>query len=339
MEAIRYEKHDDQMGTGTEVERVGGGGLGRFRPVPRPHYGGGHAADNSRNWPGRGGGPRPKSTKSVLLTVQAVDKSDGSAVHWAAHQYTLEEPSLSRQGVEMDPASREIRAAGHLADTNGHVLVQVPVQAHKDVTPEIADCAWYRLELTPASPWPVRRSGSHHPQASSVSPQGKFDAGARALARDDDQRIKNPTHPLDDVTAFVEFIVFLGRDPVFPGSLGQGTRYNYVEGRDDALRLLVDGFANVKVVTSIRVEDGFGGWSYPAGLSVPNIPAMLILGDALNHVPVHEWGHTVGLEDRYDSADALMWYHELSGTHREINASERGQINWSIWANARWGWH
>jgi hypothetical protein len=96
-----------------------------------------------------------------------------------------------------------------------------------------------------------------------------------------------------------------------------------------------------------------GEWSWPNGQERKEVrfsaksgryviwPTTGIVADAGNVVPVHEWGHTVGLEDRYDSADALMWYHELSGSHREINAPERGQINWSVWTNAdaRWGWH
>lgn len=66
--------------------------------------------------------------------------------------------------------------------------------------------------------------------------------------------------------------------------------------------------------------------------------ALVICGDAADHVPVHEWGHTVGLDHRTDSSDALMWWQESGGTYKEINSTQRAQIDWSVWAAARWGW-
>jgi hypothetical protein len=278
-----------------------------------------------------GGGSWPKSTKSVLLTVQAVDKSDGSAVPWAAHQYTLAEPSTTWQGVEIDPASREIRVAGRLADANGHVLVEVPRAGHKDVTPEIAGCAWYRFELAPALPWPVRMSWSHHPLASPVSPQAKFDDGAVMLAQDDDQRIKNPTAPNDDVPVYVEFFIIPAQARTFPGAWGTNPDYNEITSEQRVRQLLQQTFANVKQVTLMVWEVNgqlqvFGGWA------AVNTPSLVLMANAPAETVIHEWGHTAGCPDRDDLPEAVMYKWYLGpGTHREVNCNEASLMQgWNL---------
>lgn len=282
----------------------------------------------------------PKPLRSVVVRLTAVDKTDGQSLGAGDTGCGSNEPNNHWLGREIDPVTQRYEVNGRPVDAEGRVLLQVPRGTRNyKLRPQIG-CQWYQFEALAESPQVVRMTWSRHPECSPVNPQAKFDAGAAALARDDDSLVKNPTDPLDDVTVFVEFILFQGRDPVFPGSFAR-TNFNNIRTPVDANSLLAATFANVKVVTSIWVEVGQGNWVPLTGLSKTNVPTIVIVADAGNFVPVHEWGHTVGLEDRYDSADALMWYHELSGSHREINASERGQINWSVWTNAdaRWGWH
>ncbi|MBM3883581.1 MAG: hypothetical protein FJ387_28395 [Verrucomicrobia bacterium] len=285
-----------------------------------------------------GGGSWPKPTRSVVLSVAAVDKTDGQSLGVWDTGCGSGEPNNRWVGEAIDPGIREIRVSTETADAQGERCCNFPATT----TPTTSLLALPATGIS--SSWPcsppniARMTWSRHQQASSVSPQAKFDEGARLLARDHDQRVKNPTDPQDDVPVYVEFIVFKARDALFPGAFGVGDTYNNLTYNLETAALLAASFANVKVVTSIRWLNLDGSYSFPAGIAAVNAPAILLRSDALSRVSVHEWGHTVGLLDRNNDSEALMWPEELTGTHREVNVSESNGMNWSVWENSRWGW-
>lgn len=281
-----------------------------------------------------GDGYWPKPTRSVLLSVLAADKSDGSTVPWAVHEYFLAEPSTTWSTTEVDPASRLIQVCGHTVDANGYVLVDVPVRQNVSVTPVLPDCSWYGFQLVLTQHMQVRMSWSRHPQASALSPQGKFDDGAQLLAQDDDQRIKNPTDPNDDVPLYVEFFIIPALAQIFPGKYATNSDYNVIVSQSLAEELLGQTFSNVKLVTYMGWETN-GTFVEAWGLSVTNSPTIILRADAPAATAVHEWGHTAGCPDRNSNPTAIMCQDYVTNqtTRCEINTTELGVMcGW----NQRW---
>lgn len=186
------------------------------------------------------------------------------------------------------------------------------------------------------------------PQGSSVSPQAKFDAGARLLARDSDQRVRNPTVTDDDVPLLVEFILFPARTKVLPNTWtvlvdGQGktispasAAYKVIQDVKRVKEFLAADFANVKVVEHIGlwVDDPPNDPQYfaPLGVTWLGHPSSVLVATDPAVTTVHEWGHMAGCVDS-DRPEAVM-YRDGQNTAAmvEINATETcqmaGYANW-----------
>lgn len=267
------------------------------------------------------GGAWPKPVKSVVLNVQTLDKSDGRSLVWGPHDYVLQEPNGVWEGTEIDPASREVRVAGRVVDAQGQVLIQVSRNGSENVTPTVPNCPWYMYALSPVAPQTVRLTWSRHPQASTTSPQAKFDAGARLLAQDDDLRITNPIAPDDDVPVYVEFFIIPAQARIFPSDWAT-PEYNVITSEQRVKQLLGQTFANVKQVTFMGWEKN-GQFQVFLGYSNIGAPSIVLMADAPAEVAMHEWGHTAGCEDRGDFPEAIMYRWYLGpGIHREVNKDE-----------------
>lgn len=114
------------------------------------------------------GGAWPKPVKRVVLNVLTLDKSDGRSLVWGPHDYVLQEPNGVWEGTEIDPASREVRAAGRVVDAQGQVLIQVSRNGSENVTPTVPNCPWYMYALSPVAPQTVRLTWSRHPMLTTV---------------------------------------------------------------------------------------------------------------------------------------------------------------------------
>jgi hypothetical protein len=268
-----------------------------------------------------GGRAHPKPTRAILLQLSLIDKRSGATLDPDKPGHELAEPDNRWVGPPISPVDLYVSVGNERVDANGQVLLTLPKNSRVDVTPHVADVdySWYQFSLTLPEVRQIRLTWSRHPQVS-IGDQllhQAFDAGARKLATDDDERIPdddpsvtpgNPayseqTYRHDDAPAYLEFIIPKAKRGLFPAAfLGEDyTLTNYLDIRDvgDLERLRQATFANVKVVKSIRI----GGWA-PMGYGVSDCqPGMFLTETGANNelAPVHESGHVAGLLHRGDT--------------------------------------
>ena len=311
-----------------------------------------------------GGSEWPKPKRSVVLQCLAIDKTSGDSLRLESGGILWGEPDNRWIGSDIDPVTTQITVYGERVNADNTVMIQLPVgffsQWPAVVTPGIQS-TWYMWELNFGALCSINRlTWSRHPNCASADVQKAFDEGAKLLAEDDDElvkegdpRLNNPTfNQQDDVPTYIEFLITKAKCSQFPSDykIGQFTNDFTIEAynniRDDLkLQILADArFANVKLVTSIII------YGIPRGGSAaPGSPGIVLARAAVNGITVaHEFGHGAGLEHRgfvvppppgnqpnpgdYDDPTAIMHWRDEGG--KEVNRFERGMF--CGWHPQRW---
>lgn len=285
-----------------------------------------HLKSDAPNW------PKPK--RSVILRVQAVDKTDGGDLGPSGTGYHLGEPVQGNTGVDIDPEVKDIFIDGQRTDGNGRVLIQLDKVAEKDVTPQM-DVPWYWFDMEKALPKAVTLTWSRHPYIDPpTSLQASFDEGARRLARDDDGT--GDGSETDDIPIHIEFFIFPAKSQEFPGRF-RAEEYLWLNDEEHVNDLLGQTFANFKVVYYMGFwSTTFQSFVEPDALTWFRHPSCILVEDAPSIVAVHEWGHMGGLNDRLDHPEALMYLIWERGEMVEVNAGEALTLLRASYPT--WGW-
>lgn len=189
------------------------------------------------------------------------------------------------------------------------------------VTPFVDNVTWYSYdhEVIPGLPFQLALTWSRHPSVSQPRDlQADFDAGAEILALDNDGRAS--PRDRDDVPCYMEFFLIPAKRAVFPGNWNgfdfTDPKYNLVQSVADLRFLCAQTFANVKLVGEIKL-DGVD----VAGAAADGKPAIVLSNKSCNGpVAMHEYGHTVGLPDRWDDANMIMYGTGVGGS--EVTAHD-----------------
>jgi hypothetical protein len=307
-----------------------------------------------------GGWQWPKPARSVVLSCTAFNRSSGSTISINTEGYLAEpDDEIGQPPQPVDPVTTPIFIRNQQLNADGTTMLQVARGTSiTDVTPSTG-VDWYQFDVSASLPNIVHMTWSRHPllrQAADV--QRLFDDGAMllakdddALVRDDDPRVKlgdpefdRNLYDSDDVPLYVEFIAMPARNSTFPQNYANTNwtinAYYDITDYNNARQLLYASFANVKQVHYMGWwNDDYTKFLVVAGVTLSSMaPTMVILANATTPVPVHEWGHTVGLPDNTNDTDRVMYQDELVGTHKKINREERTNIVWSVWSGTPWGW-
>ncbi|MCP5527885.1 MAG: PPC domain-containing protein [Verrucomicrobiales bacterium] len=312
----------------------------------------------------------PKPKRSVVLRVEAVDKTDGNSLEIGSTSCGMDEPNNRMEGAQIDPVAALITVASNRVDADGLVMLQVPKGETPDISAEIA-CHWYQydIEVEANKPKIVRMTWSRHPDLTGGKPdlQPVFDEGAALLARDDDDPHRDDELGLDktvdDVPTYMEFIIPRARHATFPAAYDipptnqvvdfTAAIYNTVREPGHLNHLLDARFANVKYVARISI-DGLE----MAGYATPGRPSVVLahfhyspmntngVVELNGRIAVHEYGHTAGLEHRGvplpdgtipnegDPDDATALMHRYYPNGDEVNRFERGKFE--AWTPVVW---
>lgn len=273
-----------------------------------------------------GGTQWPKKLRSVVLHCEVLDKSGGESTRDAEGRITMREPDDRRIGTPVDPTVRRIMVSTERVNADGSLMLQLPVNYHppaRDVSPMIDGMTWYMWELTLGQHHTVRMTWSRHPAAGSGDVQTKFDEGARLLAKDDDTLVVNPTDPQDDVPTYLEFLIIEANQKQFPPPFADAA-YNVIQYYEELEWLRAACFANIKMVTDIRIVTGANPPTYLPllGYASPGSEGLVYKVSSLDGiVAVHEYGHTVGLQHRTSNTNAVM-YNPYGPTLKETDSAE-----------------
>ena len=297
-----------------------------------------HLKANALHW--------PKKTRSVVVSCQAYDKSDGATLDPTADGYDLGEPVEAPGGEWLDPWLAGIEIAGKRVNALGEVMLQVDLdKPDPTVTPQIAGPVWYSYEPAISLPHLVTLTWSKHPSAPDPPDlQSQFDAGAMLLAEDNDGPGSHDDS--DDVSCYLEFFIIKARHPEFPEEYTE-RKFNHIDNWGDLLDLYTGSvpsfqFANIKLVSEMQVG-GIPFIGYAEGGS-----SMILVSDECSPTLVmHECGHNAWLGHRgWEGegnpgdpldASAIMYSPDPTssedppvGDGNEINEYESGFfMNWS----------
>jgi hypothetical protein len=275
-----------------------------------------HLKPNAVSW--------PKKTRSVVVSCDAFDKSDGATLDPTADGYILGEPRDEPGGVEIEPS--RIWVAGkqlYWADPEAEHAVMLQVALDKPdpvITPAVENVPWYGYGhgIVPGVPHRVALAWSQHPSV--IWPralQADFDAGAEILARDDDGR--GGPRDQDDVPCYLEFFLIPAKRATFPtdwnGTDFTATNYKNIGNWSDLNFLCAQTFANIKLVNGITID----GADVP-GSGASGVPAIVLSNASCNGaVAMHEYGHTVGLVDRTGDTNMVMYKFGYGGSEVTVD--------------------
>jgi hypothetical protein len=304
-----------------------------------------------------GGRQWPKPLRSVVITASATDKTGGASIAPPAPGSQLPEPDNREVGVSLNPATTPMYVSsisGPRLNADGSVMIRAPRGTkYTDVTLNIPNCDWYQFDLSAADPHIVRMTCSRHPllgQAADI--QKLFDDGALLMAKDDDALVTDddprvsPGNPQfdgalyesDDVPIYADFMVVPFRDFTFPDPYRTYAFY-HITDKLIAAALCGAPFANVKLVDFMGwIDENTHQYTTYAGIGAVGLPGIVLMNScATAGEVIHEWGHTVNLDER-DSCSCNVMYSHLPGAHDKINRAERDSIIWSVWSGCPYGY-
>jgi hypothetical protein len=293
--------------------------------------------------------------------------------------YGLNPPDL---GQKSPIAFSNITVMGQGLNADNQLFVQLKPGTVTNVTPTITGASNYtfNMQVVPHHVVPLTRIYHQFFErnipcfATNTAPrladlQRCFNEGSMLLATDNDSKIpdsdssvaystnENSLYRNDDVPVYVEFRISDGPTnlclftrtglPVFNRYFGTNKASAYFDVREEKelIELCNNTAANIKQVKSIYINskwsNGYGPKGYP--------PSFVLTESGLNPAsPVHEWGHTCGLEHRgsvdtngvplnpcsgNEIMNAIMGNWPLSVTNitrTEINRFERDVINTNL---------